>query len=297
MGKSYLQSAEVSSAFLNPVPIEGDDNRKGERKDTAPLREARLINIDRVKPDPDQPRKKFEQEPLERLAESIREIGEIIDPLTVEYDEREDIFRIISGERRFRAAKIVGLEKLPCILKEVDDKKRVLLQLIANLQRENITPLEETAAIRKLIEKFGYSQTQAAKILNKSRSYVSQVLGLERLTPLAKEIVQTSELSKEAQIIASREKDPQKQIDLLNKASEEKKTVKQLRKKESAPDSEKMNQTQTHENQKFQEWTWSPDDGQFTVFIRFNHEQKQNDKIKLLRHSIEKTLLHLKLLK
>ncbi|MDY6854719.1 MAG: ParB N-terminal domain-containing protein [Thermodesulfobacteriota bacterium] len=97
MGKSYLQSAEASSAFLNPVPLEGDEYKKGERTDTSPFREARVINIDRVKPDPDQPRKKFDQDSLERLAESIRELGEIIDPLTVEYDEQEDIFRIISG--------------------------------------------------------------------------------------------------------------------------------------------------------------------------------------------------------
>lgn len=293
MGKSYLQSAQASSVFLNPVPLEGDEYRKGERVDTAPFREARLIGIERVKPDPDQPRKKFDQDSLERLSESIRELGEIIDPLTVEYDEQEDIFRIISGERRFRAAKLVGLETLPCILKDVDDKRRILLQLIANLQRENITPLEEAAGIRTMIEKFGYSQVQAAKILNKSKSYISQILGLERLTPPAKEIVQTSELSKEAQIIASREKDSQKQIDLLKKVAEGGKTIKQIRKEEHIPVADEKRQISTQYNQKFQEWTWKPKDGRFILTIRFSNEQKEKQKRQLVRNSIEEALFHL----
>ncbi len=289
MGKSYLQSAEASSAFLNPVPLEGDEYKKGERMDTAPFREARFINIERVKPDPDQPRKKFDQDSLERLAESIRELGEIIDPLTVEYDEQEDIFRIISGERRFRAAKIVGLETLPCILKEVDDKKRILLQLIANLQRENITPLEETAGIRTLIEKFGYSQTQAAKILNKSRSYVSQTLGLERLTPPAKEIVQTSELSKETLIQASREKDLEKQVKILKKASDEGKTVRQIREDLNGGDSSDENPLKkTDRNQKsFKKWTWTPKHKGFVITIHFKGKQNTSDKANLIRAALE----------
>jgi len=296
MGKSYLQSAEASSAFLNPVPLQGDEYRKGERQDTAPFREARFINIERIKPDPDQPRKNFDQDSLECLAESIRELGEIIDPLTVEYDEKEDIFRIISGERRFRAAKMVGLERLPCILKDVDDKKRILLQLIANLQRENITPLEETAGIRTLIEKFGYSQTQAAKILNKSKSYISQTLGLERLTPSAKEIIQTSELSKEALIQASREKDPEKQVKILKKASSEGQTVRQIREDliegDSSSDegvSKKSNSTQ----KSFKKWTWTPEHKGFVITIQFKGKQNTSDKAHLIRAALEEASNHL----
>ena len=296
MGKSYLQSAEVSSAFLNPVPLEGDEYRKGERVDTAPLREARFINIERVKPDPDQPRKKFNQDSLECLAESIRELGEIIDPLTVEYDEQEDIFRIISGERRFRAAKMVGLERLPCILKEVDDKKRILLQLIANLQRENITPLEETAGIRTLIEKFGYSQTQAAKILNKSKSYVSQTLGLERLTPPAKEIVQTSELSKEALIQASREKDPEKQVKILKKASSEGQTIKQIREDlidGNSSSDEGVSKKSNNPQKSFKKWTWAPKHKHFVITIQFKGKQNVSDKAHLIRAALEEASNHL----
>ena len=229
MLKDYKQVAQKSFGFFDPTEIEGDIKKEGERAKTSSLSSARIIDIERIKPDPDQPRKYFDEEKLESLAESIREIGGIIDPLTVDYDEKGDCFKILSGERRYRAAKMVGLKKLPCIVKDMDDKKRLLIQLVANLQREDISALEECSGIRSLIEQFAYSQIQVAKLLNKSKSYISQILGLERLDPSVKERVQTSELSREIQIHASREKDPQKQMEILQKASEEGRTVRQIR--------------------------------------------------------------------
>jgi ParB family chromosome partitioning protein len=296
MAKSYLQSAEASSAFLNPVPVEGDKDKKGERVDTTPLREARFIDIERIKPDPNQPRKIFDENALESLAESIRELGEIIDPLTVEYDDQQDFFKIISGERRFRAAKMVGLERLPCILKDVDDKKRILLQLIANLQRENITSLEESAGIRALIEKFSYSQVQIAKIFNKSNSYISQILGLERLTPSAKEIIQTSELSKEVLIQASREKVPEKQVEILKKASSEGQTVKQIREDlilDTASFGKDVPNKPDTSVKSFKKWTWSPEDKGFVITIQFKEKQNKAEKAQALRAAIDKTQKHL----
>ena len=295
MSKNYEQNAEERSVFLSPVIVDGDGDKMGERGNTSPLRGAKLINIERIKPDPNQPRKTFTKEKLESLAGSIRELGEIIDPLTVEYVEKEDFFRIISGERRYRAARIVGLEKLPCIIKEVDEKRRLLFQLIANLQRENITPLEESVGIRSLIERFGYSQASVAKLMNKSESYISQILGLERLSQPAREILQTSEVSKEVQIRASREKEPSKQQEILKKASEEGKTVRQIRAEgqmaaleegEKAPvgsgAEEKPFQT-TLKSNKFRKWAWMPKDGRFEVTIQFSKDQiesKMNEVVK-----------------
>ena len=186
MSKTYKLDAEERSIYLSPTEADGKTGRKGERDNTRLMGGARLIDIGRIKPDPNQPRKKFKQEALESLAESIKELGGIIDPLTVEYNEQEDLFRIISGERRYRAATMVGMQILPCIIKDVDDKKRLLIQFIANLQREDITPLEEAAGIRALKERFGYNQARIARLLNKSESYISQLLGLERLTPCAR---------------------------------------------------------------------------------------------------------------
>jgi ParB family chromosome partitioning protein len=295
MGKSYLHSAEASSAFLNPVPLEGDEFKKGERVDTAPFREARFINIERIKPDPDQPRKKFDQTSLECLAESIRELGEIIDPLTVEYVEHEDIFRILFLSST--SLRMQGRVSRPTILAALKrlSPLMILLQLIANLQRENITPLEETTGIRALIEKFSYSQTQAAKILNKSKSYVSQALGLERLTPTAKEIVQTSELSKEALIQASREKDPEKQVKILKKASSEGQTVRQIRENIIEGDSSDENPLKkTNRNQKsFKKWAWTPKHKGFVITIQFKGKQNTSDKANLIRAAFEEANNHL----
>ena len=295
MSKNYKQNAEERSVFLSPVIVDGDGDKMGERGNTSPLRGAKLINIERIKPDPNQPRKTFTKEKLESLAGSIRELGEIIDPLTVEYVEKEDFFRIISGERRYRAARIVGLERLPCIIKEVDEKRRLLFQLIANLQRENITPLEESVGIRSLIERFSFSQINVAKLMNKSESYISQILGLERLSQPAREILQTSEVSKEVQIRASREKEPSKQQEILKKASEEGKTVREIRAEgqmaaleedEKAPIGSgaeaKPCQTSLKSN-KFHKWTWMPKDRRFEVTIQFSNEQiesKMNEVVK-----------------
>ena len=170
MPKSFVQNAENRSTFLIPTTPDDKIVRKGERADTSPYRSARMIDIKRIQPDPNQPRKTFNQVTLESLAESIKELGGIIDPLTVEYVENDDCFRIISGERRYRAAIITGLDKLPCIIKKVDNKKRFLLQFIANIQREDISSLEEAAGIRHLIENYGYTQIKVAKLFNKSKS-------------------------------------------------------------------------------------------------------------------------------
>ena len=298
MSKTYKLNIEERSAFLPPVEVQEKTDKQGERDDTSPLRGARLINIERIKPDPNQPRKTFEKETLESLAESIKEIGGIIDPLTVAYDEREEVFRIISGERRYRAATMIGLEKLPCIVKEADRGKTLLLQLIANLQREDMTPLEESAGIRSLIEKFNYSQTDVAKLLNKSKSYISQILGLEKLAQPAREIVQTSELAKEVQILASKEKDPKRQLEILKKAQG--KTVRQIRLdakitspkgaenppcgpgEEEGPDEIRM--------KTFRKWTWKPEDGRFAITIQYGKEQSEGTKFQSVRNALEETL-------
>ena len=295
MPKTYKQDAEERAVFLSPVAVDDDWDERGDRSSMSSLRGAKLINIEIIKPDPNQPRKVFAKEKLESLAESIRELGEIIDPLTVEYVEKEDFFRIISGERRYRAARIVGLERLPCTIKEVDEKRRLLFQLIANLQRENISPLEESVGIRSLIERFGYSQVSVAKLMNKSGSYVSQILGLERLSRPAREILQTSEVSKEVQIRASREKEPSKQQEILKKASEEGKTVRQIRAEEKSvaqeetekssvvPGAEAKPYQTTLKHNKFRTWTWIPQDEGFEVTIQFSKEQiesKMNEVVK-----------------
>jgi ParB family chromosome partitioning protein len=304
MSKAYKLDLEQRSSFLSPVEPQGEKDKEVQRDDASPLRSARLINIEKIQPDPNQPRKTFKKAKLESLAESIREIGGIIDPLTVAHDEEENVFRIISGERRFRAAKMAGLEKLPCIIKTNDREKTLLLQLIANLQREDINPLEESAAIRSLVEKFGYSQADVARILNKSASYISQILGLDKLAQPAREILQTSEVPKEVQIQASKEKDPERQSEILRKASEEGRTIRQIRMdKKMASLKEAENpplRTRAEEGadevkvKTFRKWTWSSTEGRFSIIIQFRQEQCERDKIQLAIAALEEALRNLK---
>lgn len=283
MPKNFTKNAEDRSLFLIHNATEVDE-RKGDRADTSPYRAARMIDIKRIQPDPNQPRKTFNQETIESLAESIKELGGIIDPLTVEYVEDDDFFRIISGERRYRAAGMVSLRMLPCIIKEVDNEKRFLLQFIANLQREDITPLEEAAGIRHIIEQYGYPQQKIACLFNRSKSYISQILGLERLSENAKQKVQTSELSKEVQIQASREKDSEKQMEILNKASEAGKTVKQIREEEKDTISE---------CRKFRKWYWRQRNGHFNITIRFNKEHNVDKKLELVRGALQEAIVQI----
>lgn len=298
MPKNYAQNAEDRSIFLVPSNSEPDEPKKGERADTSPCRAARMIDIDRIQPDPNQPRKTFVQETLESLAASIEAVGGIIDPISVEYSEIDDCFRIISGERRYRAAKIIGLDRLPCIIKEVDDKTRFVMQFIANLQREDIPPLEEAAGIKHLMEHYSYTQKEIGKLINKSKSYISQILGLERLSETAREIVQTSELSKEILIQASRENDPERQVEILKLASDGKKTVRQIRegkqsgntttdKEDGESDKSSENKDATIngsvQNDTFTEWRWKPESGDYEVVVRFLDAQSRDRKSDLIQ--------------
>ena len=179
------------------------------------------------------------------------------------------------------------------------------MQFVANLQREDIPPLEEAAGIRYLVENYGYSQVKVAKLLNRSKSYVSQILGLERLSQPAREIVQTAQLPKEVQIRASREKDPEKQQAILKKASEEGKTVRQIRRDQkkagySSADNmsdipksdEKLDKTVSNIN-KFREWSWKPDDGRFDLTVRFREDQIESQKNCVIRTSLGEALKHI----
>jgi len=167
-----------------------------------------------------------------------------------------------------------------------------LLQLMANLQREDMTPLEESSAIRAIIEKFGYSQAGMAKLLNRSESYISQILGLERLSVPARKILQTSEVAKELQIRASREKDLRRQEELLRRVAEKGATVRQIRTEENGP----VNQgnKNTNENEKrFRKWRWRSENGGFVVTVHFAREQGLNRKIEVVKAALEEAHRHL----
>jgi ParB family chromosome partitioning protein len=134
--------------------------------------------IDRLRPNPDQPRKHFDEAELEALAASIREKG-IIQPLIVRPDPRErGSWEIVAGERRWRAAQHAGIHEVPIIVRHLDDAEALELAILENVQRADLNPIEEAAGYAQLIERFGHTQERLAASMGKSRSYIANALRL-----------------------------------------------------------------------------------------------------------------------
>ena len=152
-----------------------------------------LLPIYKVEPNPDQPRRDFDEEELQALADSIAEHG-IIQPITVR-QLTSGYYQIIAGERRWRAARIAGLSEVPVVVIEADDKKAMELALIENLQRQDLNPVEEALGYQTLMDEYGLTQEDAAKRVGKSRPAVANSLRLLNLCPEVLEKVRSSELT------------------------------------------------------------------------------------------------------
>ena len=142
-----------------------------------------MVSTDLLKPNASQPRKQFEQSALEELAESIKENG-VIQPLIVRKEDGG--FEIVAGERRWRAAKIARVEKLPVVIRTATDQDVAELTLIENIQREDLNPIEEAEAYEKLAERFGLTHEEIAKKTGKNRSVITNQLRLLKLSEKAK---------------------------------------------------------------------------------------------------------------
>lgn len=138
-------------------------------------KEETKVSIDKINPNPNQPRTHFNETLLNELADSIRENG-VLQPLLVR--KKGEGYEIIAGERRYQASKIAGLEELPVIVKEVDDQKMLELALIENLQRSDLNPIEEAKGYRQLIKASGMTQEALSKAVSKSRSSITNSLRL-----------------------------------------------------------------------------------------------------------------------
>ena len=153
---------------------------KKTQKDEFLSSRVRYIPINTVRPNPQQPRRSFDETALRELADSIRAYG-ILQPLTVR--DRGGFYELVAGERRLRAARIAGLREVPCLVAEVGEEDAALLALIENLQRRDLDYMEEAAAIARLIGRYGLSQQQAADKLGKSQPTIANKLRLLRLAP------------------------------------------------------------------------------------------------------------------
>ncbi len=144
------------------------------------------MKLNEIEPNNDQPRKDFDEQKLSVLAESIEQHG-IVQPIIVKKDE--GYYKIVAGERRWRAAKIAGVEKIPVIVRDLDEKQVMEFALIENLQREDLNAIEEAEAYLKLIEEYNITQDELSKIVGKSRSAIANSLRLNKLDYKIKKLV------------------------------------------------------------------------------------------------------------
>lgn len=152
------------------------------------------LPLSEIEPDPDQPRKHFDVEALTALSNSIRENG-LLQPIAVRPKKAGTGYVIIAGERRWRAARMAGLEEVPVLVKDVTDEQAAALALIENLQREDLDPIEVAEGCRRLIDQYGLTQEQAAQRLGKSRSALTNTLRLLGLPEDVREQVRTGAIS------------------------------------------------------------------------------------------------------
>ncbi len=153
-----------------------------------PKKEPLVLDINKIEPNKDQPRRNFNSETLENLAESIRVNG-IIQPILVREIE-EERYQIVAGERRYKAAKMAGLWEVPVIVKEIEDYKVTELALIENLQREDLNPIEEANSFLVLVERYGLTQDEVSKRVGRSRSAITNSI---RLLNLPKDVIKEIE--------------------------------------------------------------------------------------------------------
>ncbi len=190
------------------------------------------IPVGELDPNPDQPRQSFDQESIGQLADSIRDQG-VLQPLLV-VPASGGRYRIIAGERRYRASRIAGLETVPCIVKDIDVIRQMEIALIENLQREDLNPMEAARGIQALMKQCGYTQEKVSTRLGKSRPAVANLLRLLSLPEEVTEMVRDGLISAGHARVLAGIKDPEEQIRLAHRAADEGMSVRRLEQLASA---------------------------------------------------------------
>lgn len=182
------------------------------------------MKITEVEPNREQPRKNFDEDALLELAESIKQFG-ILQPLLVQ--KRDDYYEIIAGERRWRAAKLAGLKEVPVIIKDFSDQEVVEIALIENIQREDLNPIEEALAFRRLLTEFELKQDELAERVSKSRTAVTNSMRLLKLDERVQQMVVDEKISTGHARALLAVEDKEQQYILANKIFDEKLSVRE----------------------------------------------------------------------
>jgi ParB family chromosome partitioning protein len=184
-----------------------DDHPAKDNFVTVPFR---MVPIDALNPDQDQPRQEFDQESLEELSDSIKQHG-VIQPINIRIDENNKIW-IVAGERRWRAAKMADLDEVPCFIKSGDP---AVISLIENIQREDLSPIEEAEAYGRMIEKYNYTQEELGRVIGKKRTTINQTLSINKLPQEIKDQCPRADIPKRILVEISRKDSPKEMIALF----------------------------------------------------------------------------------
>lgn len=187
------------------------------------------LKVKDIRPNPYQPRKEFDEQGLKELADSIRENG-VFQPILVRKRKTGQGYELVAGERRLRASKLAGKDSIPAIVVDFNDKQMMEISLLENIQRKDLTPIEEAEAYDQLIRKLGYTQDELAKRIGKSRSNVTNILRLLNLPGEVKKLVNDGKLTyTQARALLATE-DEERMIDLARQTVKEGLSVKELEK-------------------------------------------------------------------
>lgn len=196
-------------------------------QDSSRVKDAVSVDINKVEPNRDQPRKKFDEDALLELAESIKQFG-VLQPLLVQ--QRDNYYEIIAGERRWRAAKMAGIKEVPVIIKKLSEQEIMEISLIENIQREDLNPIEEALAFKRLLEEFKLKQDEVAERVSKSRAAVTNAIRLLKLDDRVQQMVVDEMLSTGHARTLLGIDDPEKQYVTAQKIFDEKLSVRDTEK-------------------------------------------------------------------
>ena len=185
---SLIPNKNVKSAKPSVKADEKKAAPKEEILEAGPI----MVKINKVEPNREQPRKDFDEDALMELADSIKQFG-VLQPILVQ--KKKDYYEIIAGERRWRAAKLAGLKEVPIIVKEFTEQEIVEISLIENIQRENLNPIEEAMAYKRLMEEFELKQDEVATKVSKSRASITNSLRLLKLDPRVQKMLEEEMIS------------------------------------------------------------------------------------------------------
>lgn len=222
LGKGLDSLIPDNKSIKSVTPDKSAEAKKEEEKAGV-----QTMKINEVEPNRDQPRKNFDEDALLELSDSIKQFG-VLQPLLVR--KRKDYYEIIAGERRWRAAKLAGVKEVPVIVKEYTDQEILEIGLIENIQRENLNPIEEAIAFKRLLEEFNLKQDEVAERVSKSRTAVTNSMRLLKLSDKVQQMIIDDMISTGHARALLAIDDPELQYTLANKIFDEKLSVRETEK-------------------------------------------------------------------